>query len=99
MDAQTEAKQIVITSVLLDGAIEIQFQDTGPGIEKEHMDYVFDPFYSTKNVLGMGVGLSVCNGFIEHHGGSISVENLDPRGACFTICLPITSSRMLTQGR
>lgn len=89
MDAQTEAKQIVITSVLLDGAIEIQFQDTGPGIAKEHMDYVFDPFYSTKNVLGMGVGLSVCNGFIENHGGSIRVENLDPRGACFTICLPI----------
>ena len=89
MDAQTEAKQIVITSILLDGAIEIKFQDTGPGIAKEHMDYVFDPFYSTKNVLGMGVGLSVCNGFIENHGGSIRVENLDSRGACFTIYLPV----------
>jgi len=90
MESQTEAKQIVITSILLEEAIEIKFQDTGPGIAKENIDYVFDPFYSTKNVLGMGVGLSVCNGFIENHGGSIRVENLDFRGACFIISLPTT---------
>ena len=89
MDEQTQVKQVVITSVLLDGAIEIQFQDTGPGIATEDIDYVFDPFYTTKNVLGMGVGLSVCNGFIENHGGSIRVENMDSRGACFTIWLPV----------
>ncbi len=89
MHGQSEDKQISITSLFIDGAIEIQFQDTGPGIEKENIDYVFDPFYTTKNVLGMGVGLSVCNGFIENHGGSIQVENMGLRGACFTIRLPI----------
>ncbi|SMC85531.1 PAS domain S-box-containing protein [Desulfocicer vacuolatum DSM 3385] len=89
MDGQTEAKQIWVTSVLMDETIEIQFQDTGPGIAKEHMDYVFDPFYTTKNVLGMGMGLSVCNGFIENHGGTIRVESSGSQGACFTIVLPM----------
>ncbi|GAB6145442.1 ATP-binding protein [Desulfocicer niacini] len=89
MHGQVEDKQISITSFFIDGGIEIQLQDTGPGIAKENIDYVFDPFYTTKNVLGMGVGLSVCNGFIENHGGSIQVENMGLRGACFTIRLPI----------
>jgi PAS domain S-box-containing protein len=89
MCGQSEEKQIFIKSFFLDGAIEIQFQDTGPGIAKENIDYIFDPFYTTKNVLGMGMGLSVCNGFMENHGGSIRVENMGLRGACFTIRLPI----------
>lgn len=89
MASQTEKKQIILTSALVDGAIEIRFQDTGPGIAKQNKDYVFDPFYTTKNVLGMGVGLSVCNGFIENHGGSIRVDHADTRGACFIIHLPV----------
>ena len=53
---------------------------------------VFDPFYTTKPVgKGTGLGLSICYGIVTEHGGEISVRNVPPRGACFTIQLPGSS--------
>jgi signal transduction histidine kinase/CheY-like chemotaxis protein len=68
--------------------LRVDFTDSGPGVQNPHR--VFDPFYTTKPVgKGTGLGLSICYGIIKEHGGEIQVRNSPPRGATFTILLPI----------
>lgn len=70
-----------------DHLLVVEFKDSGPGVKDASR--VFDPFYTTKPVgKGTGLGLSICYGIVSEHGGSISVRNEQPSGACFTIELP-----------
>ena len=64
--------------------------DTGEGIREENVDKIFDTFFTTKDeVEGVGLGLSVCYGFIKDHNGDIQVTSNKDEGATFTISLPI----------
>jgi len=63
-------------------------QDTGKGIPKDQLNRIFDPFYTTKEASGSGMGLSVSRGIIESHRGSIAVDSREGRGSTFTIYLP-----------
>jgi PAS domain S-box-containing protein len=63
--------------------------DSGPGIDKKHLERVFEPFYTTK-VSGLGMGLSICRSIIDAHGGRLWVEANKPRGARFQFTLPTT---------
>ena len=68
--------------------LKIEFTDSGPGVSNPHR--IFDPFYTTKPVgKGTGLGLSICYGIVKEHGGEIHVRNSPPRGATFTITLPL----------
>lgn len=63
-------------------------EDSGPGFTD--LNRAFDPFYTTKPVgRGTGLGLSICHGIVKEHGGEIRLENIEPRGACVTIELPV----------
>jgi two-component system NtrC family sensor kinase len=74
-------------------AVAVEIQDTGVGIKAEHLDKIFDAFFTTKKeVKGVGLGLSVCYGFIREHGGRIDVESELGKGTKFTIYLPVNSS-------
>ncbi len=69
--------------------IRLEIADTGPGIQKDHIDRVFDPFFTTKEVgKGTGLGLSLVHGIIEEHQGTITIESQLGRGTKFTIVLP-----------
>jgi signal transduction histidine kinase len=68
--------------------VELSVEDTGCGIAPEHMDHLFDPFYSTKGSHGTGLGLAVTWGIVEAHAGSITVESEPGHGTCFTVQLP-----------
>jgi signal transduction histidine kinase len=59
------------------------------------LERIFDPFYTRKKAMGMGVGLSICHGIIEDHNGSISVENGSEGGAIFTLTLPVEQPKTL----
>jgi signal transduction histidine kinase len=72
-----------------DEHVEIQFQDTGSGIEPEYLDRVFDPFFTTKESGGTGLGLSIAHQIIARHEGTITVESEVDKGTIFTIVLPI----------
>jgi signal transduction histidine kinase len=76
------------------GNIYIIFCNDGPNIPEEYVDKIFDPFFTTKEVgKGTGLGLSICYGIIQEHGGDISAHSPPegyPRGACFTVKLPIS---------
>jgi two-component system NtrC family sensor kinase len=72
--------------------VVIELTDTGTGIKKEHLDKIFDSFFTTKSeVKGVGLGLSVCYGFIKDHGGDIEVKIPVGDGTTFTITLPVHS--------
>ncbi len=80
--------KIWIRSRALDHSVEVEFADSGRGVENPLR--VFDPFYTTKEVgRGTGLGLSICYGIIRDHGGEIRVHNDPPCGAVFTVVLPV----------
>jgi len=67
----------------------VEVTDSGPGVTNPHK--IFDPFYTTKPVgKGTGLGLSICYGIVKEHGGEIQVRNSPPRGATFSISLPLS---------
>ncbi|MCJ7541981.1 MAG: DUF3365 domain-containing protein, partial [Desulfobacterales bacterium] len=70
------------------GNITIKITDTGPGIPEDELQYIFDPFFTRKKKMGMGVGLSICYRIIEDHGGIITAENSPLGGVVMTITLP-----------
>jgi PAS domain S-box-containing protein len=79
---------IAIETNLNKGKIIVKITDTGPGIPKEDLQYIFDPFFTRKKKMGMGVGLSISHRIIYDHGGFITGENLPQGGALMTITLP-----------
>ncbi len=68
--------------------VEISVSDSGPGIPKDIMGKILEPFFTTKS-SGTGLGLAVAADIIESHGGKLIVENKDEGGALFTAWLPI----------
>lgn len=81
--------EITITTSLENQRIMICFSDNGPGIPPEDMEHIFDPFYTRKKAMGMGIGLSICYGIIEEHKGTITAQNRAQGGAVFNISLPL----------
>ncbi|MBM4333714.1 MAG: HAMP domain-containing protein [Deltaproteobacteria bacterium] len=73
--------------------VQIEVEDTGPGITPEALGKIFDPFYSTKPPgEGTGLGLAICLRIIEAYSGRILVKSEEGKGTTFTILLPILDS-------
>ncbi len=68
--------------------LEIRVEDTGPGLEAENIEHVFDPFYTSKDG-GLGMGLAIARSVVQSHAGSISFENRIGGGAICRILIPI----------
>jgi PAS domain S-box-containing protein len=67
--------------------VAVTVRDTGPGIDREHMDRIFQAFYTTKS-SGVGMGLAISRSIIEAHAGRLWAEANKPRGAAFRFTLP-----------
>lgn len=67
--------------------LSLTVEDTGPGMAKDILDRIFEPYFSTK-VAGTGLGLPMAKKIIEDHGGSIRAESEEGRGTTITIRLP-----------
>ena len=89
-DAMPSGGTLSVTTGGDTDSIYVEVSDTGTGIREEHLDKIFDSFFTTKGeVKGIGLGLSVCYGFIKDHGGDIEVNSQVGEGTTFTIALPI----------
>jgi two-component system NtrC family sensor kinase len=70
-------------------AVRIDVADNGPGIPAAIRSRVFEPYFTTKpSGAGTGVGLAVCLGIVEAHGGTLTVESTEGSGTIFTVRLP-----------
>src|SRR6266566_4308889 len=69
------------------GDILVSVRDSGPGFPSGMAEQLFEAFFSTK-AEGTGMGLAISRSIIEAHGGTLSAENCDGGGACFTVRLP-----------
>jgi len=91
-DAMPDGGTLTVATRTTDGMIQIEFSDTGTGIRKENLNKIFDAFFTTKDsIKGVGLGLSVCYGFIRDHGGNIEVSSKLGSGTTFIITLPLYS--------
>ena len=79
---------LTVSSSFTEKIVKIKIKDNGKGILSKNLKHVFDPFFSTKKDAGVGLGLFICKGLIEHHNGKITVEGNLNSGCCFIITLP-----------
>jgi two-component system NtrC family sensor kinase len=77
--------------------VEIIVADTGCGISPEDVSKVFEPFYTTKEQDGTGLGLSVVWGIIDKHGGTINIQSDPDRGTTVTIRMPVPEETLLVK--
>ncbi|OQY11817.1 MAG: hypothetical protein B6I31_04230 [Desulfobacteraceae bacterium 4572_19] len=92
MDAMPNGGSLSITTALESDKITVIISDTGVGIKDEFKEKIFDSFFTTKteSAKGVGLGLSVCYGFIKDHGGNIEVKSKYGKGTKFIITLPVS---------
>ena len=92
-DAMPDGGILTVKTMAKGVQIHIEISDTGIGIPEENIDKIFDAFFTTKDsVIDVGLGLSVCYGFIKDHGGDVKVKSTVGSGTTFTIILPAYSS-------
>jgi two-component system NtrC family sensor kinase len=90
VEAAGRGGMIRVTTRSDNGIVYISFQDTGPGICKDHMQMIFTPFFTTKPAgKGTGLGLAICYRIMEKLKGTIEVESQLGAGATFTVCVPV----------
>ncbi|WP_070120275.1 sensor histidine kinase [Bacillus marinisedimentorum] len=78
--------------------VTIEVLDTGPGIEEELLPHIFERFYRTdsartRNDGGTGLGLSIAKGFVEAHGGTLTVSSKKGKGTSFFAVLPLAHEK------
>ena len=94
VEAMPDGGKLLIILTGNDKEIEIHVKDTGTGIPEEHMDKIFTPFFTTKEVgKGTGLGLPLIYGIVKMHRGQIMVDSSadpekGPTGTTFTLKLP-----------
>jgi signal transduction histidine kinase len=91
LDALPEEGSICIRIRKRDGKICIVIADNGHGISRENLGRLFQPFFTTKNDQGTGLGLALSKKIIERHGGSIRVRSCvhsGKNGTTFVMRLP-----------
>jgi signal transduction histidine kinase len=83
---------LTITTKKQNSNVRISITDDGPGISRENLSRLFNPFFTTKEAgKGTGLGLSICHGIVSEHGGQIYARSQPGKGATIVIELPINN--------
>ncbi|WP_339027930.1 ATP-binding protein [Bradyrhizobium symbiodeficiens] len=89
-DAQCTDRRITIRTTHSSGRVHFSLVDSGPGIKPEHLDRLFESFFTTKKD-GMGMGLPICKSILEAHGGKITAAN-DDAGEGAKLCFSLATA-------
>ncbi|QTA90527.1 cache domain-containing protein [Desulfonema magnum] len=95
IDAMPEGGEIIFSSMLVKNEasserVRLTIEDSGIGIPKNHLQNIFDPFFSTKET-GSGLGLPLSLGIMENHGGTISISSEQGRGVLVSLEWPLAN--------
>jgi len=83
---------LTITTKKQNNNVRISIADDGPGISRENLSRIFNPFFTTKEAgKGTGLGLSICHGIVSEHGGQVYARSQPGKGATIVVELPINS--------
>ena len=97
IDCMPDGGKLIIESRLCnehDLCVQFSISDTGFGINKEDVDKIYDPFFTTKGKgKGIGIGLAISKRIIEDHGGNIRVYGSPGKGTTFTVCLHVRNKK------
>jgi len=95
-------RQVEVDVRLRNGFVELSITDTGVGIQKDRIPYIFDRFHSeeerTPGSYGLGVGLNLTKELVELHRGSITVESEYGKGSTFLVKLLSCPKTMAKDG-
>ncbi|GEM_PF-1289152 len=83
--------QITVRLLRRGGNAIVQIEDNGRGIQSDEIDLIWEPFYSTKPDVGMGLGLDISRKIVEQHGGRIECDSTPGQGTTMTILLPLAA--------
>jgi signal transduction histidine kinase len=87
---------LVVTASRGDGRVRLAVRDSGPGIEAQSLDRVFEPFYASYSAQGSGLGLAIARELTERMRGSLAVDSQPGAHTTFTLELPVTSPEVRT---
>ena len=92
-DATPDGGRIAVRASAVNGRVRIMVIDTGTGIAPEHLDRIYDPFFTTKpRGRGTGLGLSVSYGIVKEHSGTLTAESTPGEGSRFIVSLPASGT-------
>lgn len=91
LEACPQGGRVRVFSRRTDTRCEIEIRDDGPGIPKEILEQVFDPYFTTKPG-GTGLGLSITRGIVEEHGGTVDVTSSSEWGCQVLITMPLENT-------
>jgi signal transduction histidine kinase len=89
---------LISTEQTRTGGVLVSARDSGPGIDPDHLDRVFEAFYTTKSG-GTGMGLSICRSIIGAHGGRLWADVNAPRGGLLQFTLPGEENELMNSAR
>ncbi len=92
LEAMPEGGLLTIGACRTDGRVKLYISDTGKGISQEHIDEIFDTFYTTKP-SGTGLGLALTQKIVQQHGAEMKVTTKEGEGSTFAIEFPIPSEQ------
>jgi two-component system NtrC family sensor kinase len=99
ISAARESGAIKISLSRSGGNLAVAFTDNGPGISRQILDKIYDPFFTTKRPGGgSGLGLTICLAVIKDHGGRIEVESTEGAGTMFRVLLPVIAESVPQAG-
>jgi signal transduction histidine kinase len=88
VDAMPTGGKLRLTSALVDGFVELAISDTGEGIAPEHLEDIFQLYFTTKED-GNGVGLPLALRAVDLHGGTLNIESKLNQGTSVRVRLPL----------
>ncbi|MGB9617591.1 MAG: sensor histidine kinase, partial [Desulfomonilaceae bacterium] len=88
--------EILVAAQIMDGSVSVSISDQGPGIDPRYHEAIFEKFFQISSdgdaplhKGSAGIGLAICKGIVEAHGGRIWVESRPGLGSTFVFSIPI----------
>jgi nitrogen fixation/metabolism regulation signal transduction histidine kinase len=90
--AESPEPRITVATGVDGGTVRLGVTDNGSGFTEQVMQRAFEPYVTTKS-RGTGLGLAIVKKIVEEHGGTVTISNVQPRGAAITLRLPVAAAQ------